>query len=158
MIWNTYGDHTHAYTRCTLWYIRSLPRRICRYPRCVLQRNSANHSRAYSDACHNERRATFCFGPVGRKYRPFWIFNFQRSSKPLRAPPPSTFPSVPSPSPRSPLAARRVECTSKVRVRKSVGCALVHYTRRTRDRHLRANSIKFSLKQATRSRERKLVV
>lgn len=53
---------------------------------CVLQRNSANHSRAYSDACHNERRATFCFGPVGRKYRPFWIFNFQRSSKPLRGP------------------------------------------------------------------------
>ena len=50
----------------------------------VLQRNSANHSSAYSDACHNERLATFCFGPVGRKYRPFWIFNFQRSSKPLR--------------------------------------------------------------------------
>lgn len=78
--------YIYTYTcRCS----RSRPSpcsRICRYPRCVLQRNSANHSRAYSDACHNERRATFCFGPVGRKYRPFWIFNFQRSSKPLRGP------------------------------------------------------------------------
>ena len=65
----------------------------------VLQRNSANHSGAYSDACHNERLATFCFGPVGRKYRPFWIFNFQRSSKPLRLsrppPPPPLWPLVP---------------------------------------------------------------
>lgn len=67
----------------------------------VLQRNSANHSGAYTDACHNERLATFCFGPVGRKYRPFWIFNFQRSSKPLRRylpppplPPPPAGPSI----------------------------------------------------------------
>lgn len=26
---------------------------------------------AYSDACHNERRATFCFNSFERKYRPF---------------------------------------------------------------------------------------
>lgn len=88
------SEYVYRYAhKCTYTYTcrrsRSRPSpcsRICRYPRCVLQRNSANHSRAYSDACHNERRATFCFGPVGRKYRPFWIFNFQRSSKPLRGP------------------------------------------------------------------------
>lgn len=76
--------YVHSHT-CSCFH--PSPSHCRRYPR-VLQRNSANHSRTYSDACHNERRATFCFGPVGRKYRPFWIFNFQRSSKPLRAPPP----------------------------------------------------------------------
>lgn len=68
------------------------PRRICR--RIPTLRSATkqckSQPRVHSDACHNERRATFCFGPVGRKYRPFWIFNFQRSSKPLRAPPPSS--------------------------------------------------------------------
>lgn len=88
MIRNTYTDmYTNIHTHVGAQRSRPSPcSRICRYPRCVLQRNSANHNRAYSDACHNERRATFCFGPVGRKYRPFWIFNFQRSSKPLRGP------------------------------------------------------------------------
>lgn len=62
-------QHTHMTQTHTCSCFRLSPSH-CRYPR-VLQRNSANHSRAYSDACHNERRATFCFGPVGRKYRPF---------------------------------------------------------------------------------------
>lgn len=98
-------------------------------PRCVLQRNSANHSRAYSDACHNERRATFCFGPVGRKYRPFWIFNFQRSSKPLRAPPPSACPrSSPFCFFPFPLTRRASAlASSNARVRKSVGCTHALY-------------------------------
>lgn len=59
--------YVHSHT-CSCFH--PSPSHCRRYPR-VLQRNSANHSRAYSDACHNERRATFCFGPVGRKYRPF---------------------------------------------------------------------------------------
>lgn len=59
--------YVHSHT-CSCFH--PSPSHCRRYPR-VLQRNSANHSRTYSDACHNERRATFCFGPVGRKYRPF---------------------------------------------------------------------------------------
>lgn len=130
MIRNTYADiricaqiyiYIYTYT-CRCSRFRPSPcSRICRYPRCVLQRNSANHSRAYSDACHNERRATFCFGPVGRKYRPFWIFNFQRSSKPLRgAPPPSTFPLTLPVAPRSPVAPLPSTSSCRARMRERI--------------------------------------
>lgn len=35
-------------------------------------------------------RASFCFNSLERKYQPFWIFNFQRSSKPYHDPPDSS--------------------------------------------------------------------
>lgn len=131
--------YVHSHT-CSCFH--PSPSHCRRYPR-VLQRNSANHSRAYSDACHNERRATFCFGPVGRKYRPFWIFNFQRSSKPLRAPPPlssSLSPPCPPSCPRSP--SRRLllpphsssssparSSARRARIRKSAECTGALYGR-----------------------------
>lgn len=59
-------------------------RRECK---SVLQRNGANHSaRTAMHVIMNAGR-TFCFNSVERKYRPFWIFNFQRSSKSLPTPP-----------------------------------------------------------------------
>lgn len=127
MIWNTYirRSRVHIHVRGRT-YAHIDNRRFPRLARVFADthtlrsatKQSANHStqRAYSDACHNERRATFCFGPVGRKYRPFWIFNFQRSSKPLRAPPPSAFPPVCLFLPRSRRHARLSAAVAACRI------------------------------------------
>lgn len=72
---------------CALyWRSHIYTRRICRQREreSMKSARTQNHRvHIYSDACHNECPGQlFVLIPSGGNIRPFWIFNFQRSSKP----------------------------------------------------------------------------